>query len=306
MQLERIECKLLERAKSVCVSPNYIVGCTGKRAMIMDSQGALLHTVEGLEYVYVAQVSPDETKLLLVSNANKFYIVDLQTFEKRRVSVKAPYNHNLEGRGCWSLDGSAVWIPVQRATGYITSTLRRYYIEDPGRFEDYLADQYYLSGIWPMESMGAYLLTGYNRRENNRDYFIYFDGSAFQELPLETRMVAPAVTVDARRGVITVSSVTGCRQFSLEGQQLREILPPEPQETVFRGEDTINKYAMSACGKFMFLACQSGFYLLDASTGAVLASVPEKYGVEDVVQTAPDVIALTTWTGVTLYRLCEC
>jgi len=114
MKLERIKCKPLERAQNLCVSKSYIVGCTGRKAAIMDKHLNLIHTVEGLEYVYSAEVSPDETKLLLISTGNRFYIVDLRTFEKTRITVKSPYNQNLEGRGCWSFDGRSVWIPVQR------------------------------------------------------------------------------------------------------------------------------------------------------------------------------------------------
>ena len=129
MKLERIKCKPLERAKDLFVSRSYIIGCTGQKAAIMDRQLNLIHTVEGLEYVYSAEVSPDETKLLLISNGNKFYVVDMHTFEKTRITVKAPYNYNLEGRGCWSFDGKSVWIVVQRSTGYINSTLRRYCVK---------------------------------------------------------------------------------------------------------------------------------------------------------------------------------
>ena len=74
MKLERIKCKPLERAKNLCTSQSFIIGCTGQKAAIMDKQLNLIHTVEGLEYVYSADVSPDETKLLLISNGNKFYV----------------------------------------------------------------------------------------------------------------------------------------------------------------------------------------------------------------------------------------
>ena len=90
MKLERIKCKPLERAKNLYISQSYIIGCTGQKAAIMDKQLNLIHTVEGLEYVYSAEVSPDETKLLLISNGNKFYIVDLHTFEKTQITVKSP------------------------------------------------------------------------------------------------------------------------------------------------------------------------------------------------------------------------
>ena len=339
MKLERIKCKPLERAKNLCVSQSYIIGCTGQKAAIMDKQLNLIHTVEGVEYVYSADVSPDETKLLLISNSNKFYVVDMHTFEKTRITVKAPYNRNLEGRGCWSFDGESVWIPVQRGIGYINSTLRRYCVNDFNTYEDHLADKYHLNGISRIDANNTYFLTGYNRRENNRNYFIYFDGIAFREIPLATsvNMIAPAATIDIEKGVVTLSSIAGCRQFTLEGKAIKTISHPKPEDKtnhasdvfmhLFDGDaekqkhlkeisaslglenisapDYITKYQLSSCGKYIYMASGSGFYLIDESVGYMLASVPEEYGVQNFEELAPGLIAIATWSGVKLYRFCD-
>lgn len=103
MKLERIKCKPLERAKNLCVFQSCIIGCTGPKAVIVDKRLNHVHTVDELDYVYSAELSPDETKLLLIFTGNKFYIVDMRTFDKVRVTVKAPYIYNLEGRGCWKI-----------------------------------------------------------------------------------------------------------------------------------------------------------------------------------------------------------
>ena len=339
MRLERIKCKPLERAKNLCVSQSYIVGCTGQKAAIMDKQLNLIHTVEGLEYVYSAEVSPDETKLLLISNGNKFYVVDMHTFEKTRITVKPPYNYNLEGRGCWSFDGKSVWIVVQRSTGYINSTLRRYCVNDFNKYEDNLADKYYLNGISRIDSNNTYFLTSYNRQENNRAYFIYFDGTAFREFPLETsaNMLAPTATVDMEKGVVTAASIAGCRQFTLEGKAIKTISHPASKDKTLRTSDAfmhlfdgdtekqnrlkevsaslgledisapdyITKHELSSCGSHIYLASESGFYLLDAGTGDILATVPEEYGVQNFEEIDTGLIAIATWTGVKLYKLCD-
>lgn len=339
MKLERTKCKPLERAKNLCVSQSYIIGCTGQKAAIMDKQLNLIHTVEGLEYVYSAEVSPDETKLLLISNGNRFYIVDLHTFEKTRITVKSPYNHNLEGLGCWSFDGGSVWIPVQRSIGYVNSTLRRYCVDDFNKYEDHLADKYYLSSISKIDSNNTYFLTGYNRQENNRNYFIYSDGATFREVPLEisVNMIAPTATVNMEKGVVTLASIAGCRQFTLEGKSLNTISHPSPKDKtlhtsevfahLFDGDtekqnrlkevsaalglenisatDYITKYALSSCGKYIYIASESGFYLTDEKTGDVLASVPEEYGVQNFEELAPGLIAIATWSGVKLYSFCD-
>ena len=339
MRLERIKCKPLERAKNLCVSQSYIVGCTGQKAAIMDKQLNLIHTVEGLEYVYSAEVSPDETKLLLISNGNKFYVVDMHTFEKTCITVKAPYNYNLDGQGCWAFDGKSVWIVVQRSTNYINSTLRRYCVNDFNKYEDHLADKYCINGISRIDSNNTYFLTGYNRQENNRTYFIYFDGTAFREFPLDTsvNMIAPAATVDMEKGIVTVASVAGCRQFTLVGKTIKTISHPDPEDKTLHASevfmhlingdaekqkrlkeiseslglenisplDYITKYELSSCSKYIYLASESGFYLIDENTGDILASVPEEYGVQNCEELAPGMIAIATWTGVKLYQLCD-
>ena len=339
MKLERVKCKPLERAKNLCVSRSYVVGCTGQKAAILDKQLNLLHTVDKLEYVYCAAVSPDETKLLLISNGNKFYIVDLQTYEKTSVTVKAPYSYNLEGIGCWSFDGRSLWIPVNRSVGYINSTLRRYWLDDLSRYEDRLKDKYVITGLVPVEKTRSYFLTGYNRQENNRCYFIHFDGTGFREFPLaeDVDMLTPAITVDAEKGVVNISDLSGCRQFTPDGKLLASFSHPAPKDKMLCGSalfedmpagngeqqkqlkefsaalglehisapDRIAKRSVSLCGSYIYLASQSGFYLQDAHTEAVLASVPEEYGVQNVEELAPGLIAIATWTGVKIYRLCE-
>ena len=73
MKFQKVKCKSLSYAKEIFVSDSYIIGCTGKKANILDKQFNLLQTIEGLDYVYSAEMSPDEKELLLVSNGNKFY-----------------------------------------------------------------------------------------------------------------------------------------------------------------------------------------------------------------------------------------
>jgi len=69
--------------------------------------------------------------------------------------------------------------------------------------------------------------------------------------------------------------------------------------------DRITKYGTSSCGKYMYLASNSGFYLMDASTDVILASVPEAYGVQNFEELALGMIAISTWTGTKLYKFCD-
>lgn len=332
MKLHKIKCRPLERAKNLVVSPSYVVGLTGQKAVILDRHLNLLHVVDGLSYVYAAQISPDESKLLLIANTNHFHIVDLQTFEKTRVTVKAPYNESLAGIGCWSFDGKSVWIAVQRHTPWLNSTLRCYSLEDLNAYRDYLPDRYVLLCIRRTEKTGTYFLMGYDREAHNRHFFAYFDGTSFQIYPLEEAgcLIAPSADVDMNAGVVTVCSYGISRRFTLDGKRLPDLEHPAPaQKTISASQiaaqlfpevqevpvqeslenipvrDSIMKVVKSACGKYRYLASQSGFYVLDAREQTVLAVVEEAYGVQGFEELAPGVLGLATWTGTKLYQIAE-
>ena len=64
-------------------------------------------------------------------------------------------------------------------------------------------------------------------------------------------------------------------------------------------------YPSVSCQQHLYLASDSGFYLLDAATEQVLATVPERFGVHQVAELAPDLLALSTWTGTKLYQMIQ-
>lgn len=337
MKLERIPCKYLNRAQNVFVSNSYIIGCTGQKAVILNRQLEFVHIVQGLEYVYCAQMSPDEKSLLLISNGNKFYVVDMETFSTIRITVKSPFNRNLEGRGCWSFDGKSILIPVQHnRTG--KSTLRCYSLETLQEFQEFLPEKYYLAGISQTDTPGTYFLTGYNRNDNNQRYLIFFDGISFRETPLnDTQMIILSADADIQHNIITIYTPNGCQQFTLDGTPLSKIAHPAPTmqslsfsdiftswfhnepdllsdlttlstslglDNVF-ATDSINKYEVSQCGNYYYLASQSGFYLLDAKTHAVLAVIKEEFGVQNFEELSPRVLAMATWHGIRIYKIID-
>ena len=99
IKFKQLKYDFLRHAKDFCFTEKYSIFCTGKSAFICDRALKLLCKIENLSYVYHAFVSPDEKTLLLVSNSNKFYLVDLNDFSVKKHTVRGKYNHNLEGRG---------------------------------------------------------------------------------------------------------------------------------------------------------------------------------------------------------------
>lgn len=299
MKLERIKCKHLSRAWDITVSRNYLAACTGRRAVILSRELELLHTVEGLDYVYAAVFSPDEAKLLLIANGSKFYILDMASKGLEKLTVRAPYNYNLEGRGCWSFDGGHILIPVQHS-GSLNSTLRVYRADDLTIFEDFLPQRYNLTGIRRLEKTKFYLLIGQDRTDD-RKYLLFFDGEAVTARVLEDseQMVVFGCDVDEEAGIVTLYTNPQCRRYRFDGS-LAEVVPPP-----LAPDDPIQKYALSPRGRYRFFGTKGGFTLTDAKTGDILAHIPEEYGVQNVTPIAPDTVALSTWSGVKLYRMTE-
>ena len=225
MKLEQIPCKALAKAKSVFVFPSHLVGCTGKKAVLLDREQNLIHTIEGLSYVYFAAISPDESQLLLISNEKYFYVVDLHSFEKRRIAVKAPWELLADTRGCWSSDGASVYIPVYRGE---VSTLRNYRAADPSVYEDVLSGKYVLRTIQWVPSRKAYFLCGYGRQEKKQNYFIWYDGAAFTAYPVQEppgTMIFMA-KAEEKDPSVTMISNHGCFRMSPEGQILEKVEHP--------------------------------------------------------------------------------
>ena len=338
MKLQQIKCKHLNRTQDIFVSPSYIIACTGRRAIILNRQYQLLHTIEKLDYVYDGEVSPDEKKLLLVSTGNKFYVVDLETYEMERVTVRSPYNEGIEGRGCWSFDGKSIFI-LAMSSKTMNSVLRQYFVDNLKEYKEYFPDEFYLNDLQKMYCYNKYMLIRYNRK-NKKNYFITFDGKSMEEILIEKskNMSIFRSDFDEVTGNFTICSGECCWKYTPEGKMIEKIEHPSPKtkkisfSDTFNGifgegsdeakmmkkvsfalglediecEDHINKYGTSKCGKYDFFATGSGFYVVDSQTKEVLAEVLVDNGFDNFEQLESDVVAVASpYNGVKLYRILE-
>lgn len=304
MKLQRIKCPPLAHAWDLTVSPSYVVGCTGKRAVILDRQYNLLQTVEGLDYVYKAHLSPDEKQLLLISNANKFYVTDIAAGTTRKVLVRAPFNYNLEGEGCWSHDGQYVFIPVMHKETLI-HTLRRYRVDTLTIDAEFLHGEYVIERIQQLKETASYFMTGLIR-SGMQYFFIHLKDDDFSIYPVEGS--ADLFPLNSHmcesEDEISLPGHKFYGRYTLKGKLLEKIDNPFPSgESAYK--DSITKHALSQCGRYIFMSTNAGFYLLDADTKQLLAHIPEEYGVQNFEQLEPDVIALAAWDGVKLYRMTD-
>lgn len=339
MKLTRIKCAPLSRAKNIIITKDYVIGYTGKKAVILDHALNLIHEVQGLDYVYHGSVSPDKKRLLLISNGNKFYLVDLETFEMIRITVKAPYNYNLEGQGCWSMDGRRIYILIQNGQT-LRSTLRCYDADDLTQYYDLIPEKYCLTGIIAIEKYGKYLLAGYDRERNNENFLIHFDGDTFMEYPLSARKgdVIFNIDFDATNDEVLIYGFA-CKRYKMDGSFLGVISHAKPkQKTIsfadairstgidgcgreqmdteafqqflkqaensqFPVQDDINKCGVSRKGEYVYLASSSGFYVLEPGTRQVVAEVHEEYGVQNYIEIGEKILALATGQSVKIFQL---
>ena len=188
IKFKQLKYDFLRHAKDFCFTEKYSIFCTGKSAFICDRALKLLCKIENLSYVYHAFVSPDEKTLLLVSNSNKFYLVDLNDFSVKKHTVRGKYNHNLEGRGCWSLNGRSLYFCVCNGQT-LNSALRCYDLDDNMSYRDLLKEKYQLVCIKPVKEINKQLIIGLDRKKSDLDRtdcwsLIWFDGVYFEEYPI--------------------------------------------------------------------------------------------------------------------------
>ena len=69
--------KELKYSKNLTLTSKYIILYKGASVAVYDYKFVCLKKIPNLKYVYNGYVSPDETKLLLVSNANRYYLISL-------------------------------------------------------------------------------------------------------------------------------------------------------------------------------------------------------------------------------------
>lgn len=185
--MELIAKHKLKNVKDLFFSKNYIVACTGRKAIIMDKKLNVINEIGNLYYVYKADISCDEKWLLLISTSNIFYLVSLEDMSITKYTVKAPYSENLEGKGCFSFDGKYIYIiatkDTKRDTQRFVSVIRRYSVDDMSSYieVDYNIqennEEYLLHSITPVKELNKYLIRGVKVYS---DSVMFFDGEKLE------------------------------------------------------------------------------------------------------------------------------
>ena len=152
-------------SKNVTITSEYFVLYKGTSIDIYDHNFVFQKSIPNLKYVYNGCVSPDQKKLLLVSNANRYYIFSLENFSLIANSViKRPYNGGLEGIGCW-FNNDSFMLAVQNPTSML-STLRKINCVSPFLIDDFLPNEFWVRYITFIEHKKKFLIIGLDRQDH--------------------------------------------------------------------------------------------------------------------------------------------
>lgn len=327
--------KQFARAKAATCSKHYIVCSTGGQVKIFDNKLNLLQIIKGVRYVYKCLISPDEKKLLLISIANYFYIVELDTFCITKHTIKGKYGDNLEGKGCWSPDGNGCSFCVTSKLE-VRSALRIYDDIRKDVYRDLLCDKYWLTSILAIPKRNKYLLTGYDHA-NDKSYLIWYDGNRFEEFPIQGLSQCNAVRhakFDENGECCIVIGSDSTIFCTTEGVLIKDLDLPKASSKAFsfmdifktvdineesrakiaalskqygfekmNVPDEIKDVCHSSNGRYFYVATLGRLLCIDAETHKIEAEKEYSFGVEAIEEIREDLLLVTTWDSVELLRV---
>lgn len=316
-------------------SKSYIVCSTGGQVKIFDKNLHLIQIVKGVKYVYKCLISPNEKKLLLVSIANFFYIVELDTFRITKHMIRGKYSDNLEGRGCWLLSGNGCCFGVC-SKQEVKSALRIYDDIQKDRYRELLCDKYFLTSILAIPKRNTYLLVGYDDT-SDKNYLIWYNGKIFEEFLVQESdkiglvqhvkydenddcciVIGSDGTVICRPDGTTInklvlpqtdkktsSFVDVFKRVDFEDEKRKEVLDLMEQlslKNLFIPDMVIDVSYLNN-GKYLCAATLNGVLCINTETNKLEAAKDYPYGVKNIETVDEDLLLITTWDSVELLRL---
>lgn len=334
MEFKIVTNKELSRIRVVTKSEHYIVGSTGGQVKIFNSEMEHLKTITNVFQVYGCYISPNEKNLLLVSMANIFYVLSMETFHMKKYTIKGKYNGNLEGEGCWTLDGRGCCFCVSNRDNGV-SALRIYEDIESGNYCEILTDAFCLTSIFPIPSEKKYLLSGYDRTDD-KCCLIWYDGNTFEKHPIEDYDdTIRKVIYNTNDSTCTVCGLTSTIQCSAQGKHINRIELPQSSASVFdffsvftnvplsqtaretlrekihnweltclQDADSIRDVAYSQLGPYLYIATTRGLLCINYELNKIEAEVIIPYGVTEILKLSEELLIISTWESARLIRIC--
>lgn len=295
--------KELIYSKNITLTSKYIILYKGSSVTIYNHQFSCQKKFLNLKYVYNGYVSPDETKLLLVSNSNRFYIVllDELTLISTR-SIKSPYNGNLEGVACWCSDNTFI-LPVQNSASML-STLRKYNCDSSVMFQNYLEEIFSIKYITFIKQKNEYLILGFNRTDNCwniiwLDMFMRY--TTFKILEFDEAIFDVEVCSDTERIILTGESKIYSCDFQgipsdIKGYQI-------PENITFHGLPVFFKLSKND-SSIAYFGTTNSLIVYDLKKQNTIRSYHMEYGAR-AVEEFGEYLFVSSYDGLKLLSLNE-
>ena len=333
IKLKQVKQGILSAAKGLAVSEHFIVALTGRKAHIFDKGLHLLHTIDQLYYVYHGYISPDESKILLVSTGNRFYVYSLENFECiQKNSLKGEWNRNIEGLGAWDYQDDIFLIKA----GDFHCCVFYYSVNQTKPIEQVNFPDFWLVHLQRVESCQKHLLIGYHG-ENHKAYMIFLSGNCFEEYPIEN--FDEAVMDAEYNPFLDKFLIYGSQNAIICDQKGKFVRPAEVKRMVKdnaksiknwldelpfsadqkeklldnlfdyigqeqrTGFENINKLLWSKKLELLYVGTSERFFIYDREKKEVFYSKEIPFGVYDIIELEDNRIMLSTWQGVKIYEI---
>lgn len=317
-------------AKCVSSSNNFITFVTGSKAYVMDKNYYILQYYEKLDHVYYIEISPDEKHLLLGSTSNHFYIIEILTRTVKKVTSKKPYDGNLEMMVRFSIDSQNIYA-VCLNTKTMLSCLRKYSVNDPSDYFDYLSELYCFFALDIIyEKDQTVLLSGYDRKKDQY-HIVWFENGKVRDyrLPLFYEDISTAIYYLPIEHIVIIpgqASIFFCNEY---GEAYAEIgacgLEYYDEDGSCGIGDTFYKCLQDIQGKLgclnerlrysfsfslilpyertrIYICGQHGIYAYDFNCKTLFRIFNEGVKCEYITELEQNMIALTTWNGSVLVK----
>lgn len=322
---------LAKGAKSFLLGDEFFFVFTGKTIVIYNMEMKEIFRIQGLQYVYKGILSPDQSKLLAVSNSNSFYVISLADFSFKKYKIERKGDVLLEGRGCWTYDEKVI-IPVfdQKKQG---TELRVYeilngmytHIEIANRRVIYIGQVYSEHKYLLIEQNLDYpedrhpladtVLSWYDGKKFdtyhvgcfedvvlNADLFelekkIYLHGSEISIICDYYGNFSSTFQIDKQKEYTSLKRIVEHMTLSAEKRKSLNSIVEQMNMTNFEASEYIYNVLYSSNGKNFFVGTSHRIIAIDVETGEQIEKFVE-YGVQKIVEIKNGTILIATWGGI--------
>lgn len=318
MDVKQISCAYLKYAKKIVISKYYIIILTGRAIIVLDKERNFVKRLDGLRYSYEGLLSPDETKLLIISNEPDFYIFSLDTLEITDHCKLSGYISTIEGQGCWSPNGKDIFLILidKRTESFF---LRIYPTENLKKFTDNYSIGHMIRfyNILSLPSKNVIYILAQSRYDEWTDsnptslVLLCLKGNQVEQYDISGQSDIPfSIEYNETTNRFLIYTLNQAFTCDLDGGNVRMIDTGNqslaPIQHIFSMPFIVKQILESANNKYIFMASNGGLDIFDKQTGASLYFKEFSFGLVNITEIEENVIAVGMYSGrAQLYKILD-